>query len=61
MLPKISQYCPKKSENYAIERKYSVDTLRAHDVTLNLVKFVYFSVLVLDRNIIIPTFDSCES
>ena len=61
----IQGWCFKKSLSTVPKREIYVFqrcvTLRAHDVTLNLVKFVYFSVLVLDRNITIPTFDFCES
>ena len=61
----IQGWCFKKSLSTVPKREIYVFqrcvTLRAHDVTLNLVKFVYFSVLVLDRNITIPTFDCCES
>ena len=52
---------PKRAKITRLNVNILFNTLRAHDVTLNLVKFVYFSVLVLDRNITIPTFDCCES
>ena len=52
---------PKRAKIMRLNVNILLNTLRAHDVTLNLVKFVYFSVLVLDRNITIPTFDFCES